>query len=286
MVLAFSLASVEAGLRAARPLLLPPLPVIPTDSARSVLCIGDSVTQGIGTDESRDPWPLQLRDRLKAAHVPSTSVVPLGRAGAGAGADYVRDVVYPVLDALPSASRPIAVVMLGHNDFLVWEDYAEQLADRPDLVDRPRGSGSPLAIVRLFRWATSGDQRPQFAIEGFRLATFRSVLGTLRDRVRQRGGEMWLSTYLIPGAPTPGMEPRLAEVVGYARSGEALINDEIRRTAALLSVPLIDLEEIIPVAADFDPAVFTDQIHLTPAGLALVAEAVGDRLTEDGALAE
>ncbi|MSP55477.1 MAG: SGNH/GDSL hydrolase family protein [Myxococcales bacterium] len=286
IVLALLVSTAEGGLRAAKPLLLPRLPPFPPDSARSVLCVGDSVTQGIGTDESRDPWPMQLRDRLKAAHVQSTTVVPLGRAGAGAGADYVRDVVYPVVASLPSSSRPLAVVMLGHNDFLVWDDYADQLKERPDLVGRPRGAGSPLAIVRVFRWVMSGDQRPHVEIDSFRLANYHRVLGDLRDRVRERGGEMWLSTYLIPGAPTAGMEPTLAEVVGYARSGETLINDEIRGTAALLGLPLIDLETIIPVAADFDPAVFTDQIHLTPAGLGLVAEAIGDRLIADGVLAD
>lgn len=236
----FVLGFAEIGLRIAKPLLLPPLPPIPQDALRAILCIGDSVTQGVGTDEGRDPWPVQLKSGIAAEHRPDVRVLPLGRAGAGVR--YLPEVVYPVMEALPSTTRPLALVMLGHNDFLRWEDYERQLAQHPAEVDRPHGAGSPLVVMRLLEWATSGTQRQHYDPSPELLGWFHRGLGILRDRVRARGGEMWLMTYLVPGAPTPGMNPKLVDVLRYARPGEAVINEEIRRTALLLDVPLIDVE--------------------------------------------
>ena len=41
-----------------------------------------------------------------------------------------------------------------------------------------------------------------------------------------------------------------------------------------------------PHGPGFDPGLFQDQIHLTPAGLELVAGVIHDRLKEDGAVAD
>lgn len=284
VVLVVVLGAAELGLRLyTRSLEPPPLP--PMQGELALLCFGDSVTEGFGMERKElAAWPVQLHDQLLAEGVGTVEVYNLARSGAG-----TRQMVE---DMLPRAARsvgsvrPVGVLMSGHNEFIEWRTYERGLDDGSVTVTEPMRPKPRLALLRVAEWAlgaVEGDA-PTVVLDPRLREVYRQRLATLRDWHLEHGGRFWLATYAIPGEPTPDLSEKEAYVLRRTRSGQALINQEIRAAAEALDVPLVDVETELGSPAVYDHAWFIDNIHLTREGLGRLATLVRTRLQDAGDL--
>ena len=122
-----------------------------------VICVGDSVTSGQGLDASLS-YPRQLSTRVagRAGKIPVTQ---MARPGADSGA--LKQDVAPNLMRVADGARPVAVVMLGHNDFLDWSGGSARRAFVGSAAGSsasehgdPRDAHRP-RLLRLWRWFTT-----------------------------------------------------------------------------------------------------------------------------------
>lgn len=103
-------------------------------------------------------------------------------------------------------------------------------------------------------------------------------LSPLRDAVKEKGGQLVLLTYLVPGEPPAGLDPDLADVIRASRQAQAAVNQAIRQAAMELDVAIIDLEAIVDVPMIWNLDVFVDHIHLSPRSASRIAAAIDRQL--------
>ena len=252
-----------------------------------VVCVGDSVTAGVGIAPGQS-WPDHLSLQLLRRGTPL-----LREATPGAGVVEATQRARALLAELPPTSRPIVLVMIGHNDALRWEPGARQgfeayrrTAGEGAAVQRRQPWRGP-RLLRILRWGLGAAraQGPQVAVEGL-LARMAQELSGLSDDVIAHQGRLFLLTYLVPGPPPAGLDPALAGVVQASRLAQAEVNASLRHAAAVLPSGLIDLERTVPVGAQWDVQEFVDHIHLSATTSARAAAAVLAALEESGAIAE
>ena len=250
--------------------------------SRILLCIGDSVTSGQGLDADAS-YPRQLAARL-SARGQDLAVRTLARPGADSGA-LPRDVT-PNLIRLSDGARPIALVMLGHNDFLDWSGTGARAGFSSGSVE---GHGDPREasgwrLVRLLRWFTTAwmEEVPAFKVDASRVSALQERFRRLQRAVLDQRGVLIVLTYAVPGTPPEGMSAQAAAVLRQTIDGQRAVNRVLRSVATGLGAPIIDAEDLIPDAATWDARYFQDNIHLTAEGYALLAERVDRSLGLEG----
>jgi len=251
-------------------------------AAGTVVCVGDSVTAGVGIPQGQ-AWPDHL-SLLLARH--DIALLRAATPGAQIGSGLADATA--LVSALPEDTRPIVLVMLGHNDALRWDPGARRGFERHRRAAEA-GEGGPESawqprLVRIVRWGWGALQQQGPAVRDGALTTLSAHLDPLRDAAEARGGQVVLLTYLVPGQPSAELDADLAEVISAARLAQAGVNAAIRRTAADEGLALIDIESAVAVGAVWDLADFVDHIHLSPQSSARVADVVHRRLKRAGAL--
>lgn len=250
----------------------------PTAGTRLVMCVGDSVTQGIGPNVTS--WPAQLGSR-------GVTVRNLGSAGSTS--DYIARNVFPALSALPKGTGVDALVMIGHNEFIDWPWEVGVFHSKGDggvATAEPTSKG--LLLLRVVRWGWSSVSHPMptTAIDPQRRARYRQNIQALASIVHGRGGEVWMLTYVVPGAPPATVSEGDARVLRFTRSVQLGINTEIRSTASTLGLPLIDVASLAGNPEEWDHTWFIDSIHLTTGGYGQVAAVVHTALARAGRIPE
>jgi lysophospholipase L1-like esterase len=252
-------------------------------AAGTVVCVGDSVTAGVGVPAGQ-AWPDHLSLNL-ARH--GVSVLRAATPGA-----QVRDGVAQatqLVAALPEDARPVVLVMLGHNDALRWDPGARRGFERHRREAEPGDSSIEASwqprIVRVARWVWTALADTGPSVRDDALAALSASLEPLQAAAADRGGQVVLMTYLVPGQPPDGLDPALSEVITAARRAQAGVNAAIRRTAADNGLALIDLEDAVAVGTVWDVADFVDHIHLSSDSSVRVADVVYRRLRDSGTLA-
>ena len=290
LTLAFFLACTELALTALPPLLRPqrgPGLDDVTGSDTVIYVIGDSVAFGTGVS-AEGSWPAQLYTQLVGLGAQDIRVINDSREGAGVGklteaADAIAQ--------LGPVNHLLVVVMVGHNSFIHWRGLHtthEQLtrssapgdSSADDLAQRIR-------LLRILRWVETAvrQEPPEIdTLDTHEIGGFHNVGGTFARFVADRGGSLYLATYVVPGAPGPDMPEDEAAVIAATRSGQIAINQIIRDVAASSGAGLLDLEAVPLFAPIWDERDFTDHIHLTVAGNAAVAGAVRTMLVQEGEL--
>lgn len=242
-----------------------------------VYAVGDSVTYGLGL-ELRHSYPWQLADGLVAAGRQDVSVMMVARPGA-IGRRMDQELL-PELESLAPGRRPLVYVMLGHNDFFSWDPDATLGAfDGIDAPEDPR-TGGRLRLLRLFDWFHGAVEAatPNLRMGDVSIGAFQTALAQSTQAVRARGGALVLMTYVVPPPPPQGLPPSTAEVLTQTHAGQLKINAVIRDLAAREGVGLLDLEARIDTGAEWNTTWWLDNIHLSRAGLARVAEEVQGHL--------
>lgn len=253
------------------------------ETASTVVCVGDSVTAGVGIAQGQ-AWPDHL-SLLLARH----DITLLRAATPGAQISSGLADALALVSALPEDTRPIVLVMLGHNDALRWDPGARRGFERHRRTAEGGGGGDAASwqprLVRIMRWSWGALREQGPEVRDDALATLPARLAPLKAAVEGRGGQVVLLTYLVPGQPPDGLDSELASVISAARLAQAGVNAAIRRTAADEGVVLIDLESAVSVGARWDLTDFVDHIHLSPQSSARVADVVHRRLKRAGVLA-
>jgi lysophospholipase L1-like esterase len=236
-------------------------------SEGSVLCLGDSVTAGVGLGKGQS-WPERLGRSLRRQRVEVAR-----HAAPGARIAWAAEEGVPLVQQLPPGS--IVLVMLGHNDQVRFEPGAGQRLRRhqfEDLGQSTSGWRGP-RIWRLLRWA-SHDERPAMAGIQHLRAAFEQALDPLVEATEARDAQLWLMTYLIPGAPPESLPRDEASILEDVQAGQATVNALIRAEAGRRGLGLIDLEAIVPVGAEWNTEQWLDHIHPSATLTVEIAEAV------------
>ena len=253
-----------------------------TGSAGAVVCVGDSVTAGVGIPQGQ-AWPDHLELLLARHDIALLRAATPGAQIGGGLADATA-----LIAALPEETRPIVLVMLGHNDALRWDPGARRGFERHrrEAVARDASASDPWQprLVRIVRWGWGALREQGPEVRDDALSTLPARLAPLRAATEARGGQVVLLTYLVPGQPPPDLDADLAGVISAARLAQAGVNAAIRHAAAEEDLALIDLESALPVGAVWDLTDFVDHIHLSPQSSARVADVVHRRLRRAGAL--
>lgn len=220
-----------------------------------VLCIGDSVTAGVGLGAGQS-WPERLEERLSARGVPV-----LRRAVPGARIPFLSNEALESLEELPSDATPVVLVLLGHNDEVRIEPGAGTLLRKNRFEQRGESTSGWKGprILRLVRWAGSDGSIERAGADWLREA-WALHLPPLVEAVEARGGEVLLLSYLVPGTPTVLSEDEAA-VVDEVRSAQAVVNASIRHAARGQGLGLIDLEALIEVGDEWNSDQWIDHIH-------------------------
>ena len=242
---------------------------------RAVLCLGDSVTAGQDFLTS-EAWPAQLERMLRTSGikvinyaVPSASSIDL-----------------PKKIKLMEASgfkRPLVITMIGHNDFFDLLRFNEDNNIPVGLqrFRRPMASSEPKwvfrsRLLRFIKFSLSGlhSEVPRLYISEARRARYFGHIASLNAWVRSIGGELVLSTYLVPGPPWKELRPDHAKLLNVTRHAQMKINELIRNVAQENGLTLIDLEKLISVPQSGGQALFIDNIHLSLYGHEVVARTI------------
>lgn len=254
---------------------------------RVIACLGDSVTMGYGLPRDQS-WPAALQRWMEARSLDGTVV---NRAAGGSKIGHVvsRDATW--LTKLPAKSRPLTLLMVGHNDLLSWGGMGGGMGGGVGGNQRgmPPPPGAPTwepRIFRLFQWmrGVATEELPRDRISDEDVALFADQVRVLAKATRGRGGQLVLLTYVVPGQAPSGAEAQWSAVLEAKREHQLAINDLLRKVADAEQLPLLDLARGVPVSGTWDPAIFLDDIHLSPEGGRRVAEAVGGWLLVEGLL--
>lgn len=133
------------------------------DSAgRSIICFGDSLTEGVGAPAAED-YPAQLSRKL------NLSVINAGRRG-DTTADALERLPRDVLGKDPR----LVIVLLGGNDFLRRVPLAETRRNLFAIVDRIQKSGAMVALA------------------GMKLGLFTDDYGSLTEETARQLGALYL----------------------------------------------------------------------------------------------
>ena len=234
-----------------------------------VLCLGDSVTAGVGLGIGQS-WPERLEDALD---------VPVARhAIPGARIAFAAEEGAAWLDEVPAGSRPTVLVMLGHNDEVRFEPGSGDRLRKhrfEELGTTTSGWRGP-RLFRLLRWATTDGSVDRAGADWLREA-WATHLPVLVDAVEALGGEVVLMTYLVPGTPEV-LEADAAALVDEVRLGQAVVNASIRHAARDQGLGLIDLEAGVPVGEAWNTEEWLDHIHPSAALTRRMADEVVDHL--------
>ncbi len=238
-----------------------------TEARGSVLCLGDSVTAGVGLGKGQS-WPERLGRSLRKRRIEVAR-----HAAPGARVAWAEEEGVPRVQQLPEGS--IVLVMLGHNDQVQFEPGAGQRLRRRQFEDLGRSTSGWRGprLLRLLRWATR-DERPALAGIEHLQAAFDRALDPLVEVTQARETQLWLLTYLIPGAAPSSLPSEEAAVIEDVRAGQAVVNAVIRAQAARRGLGLIDLEAEVPVGAEWNTEQWLDHIHPSATLTVEMAEAI------------
>lgn len=252
------------------------------DDAVVVMCAGDSVTYGLNLDIQRS-YPWQLADDLAARGYGGTSVMMAARPGAKSTQLNIE--VRPWLLGLPANQRPVVYVMLGHNDFFMWDPDLNRGAF--DGIQAPADPSDGLRISRVLVWLRrNAEGTPtRLFMEPDHIQQLVANMQAARDLVREHDGQMFVLTYVVPGAPPPGLSTLSAQLIRESHLGQPVINALLREVAQDLDLEVLDLERLIDTGETWNTTWWLDNIHLTAHGLDAVAAQVETHLTSRGLVA-
>lgn len=261
---------------------------LPVSASGVVLCVGDSVTAGVGVPPGQ-AWPDHLRLSLTR-----DGVVLQREALPGAGLEFAKGAPLEALEALPKDATPTVLVMLGHNDLVRWapgvRSHFYQLRNSESAQRNLSAGGEAarwegLRLLRAVRWGwlvLSGDA-PRLEPTDVAALAERMVAAYqgLQHAALVRGGRLVLLTYLVPGHPPLGMDAKPAAVVAASREAQLQVNASIRAAGQRLGVEVIDLAAAIEVGETWSIDHFVDHIHPTPRSSAQVGAVVYSRIRPD-----
>ena len=256
-----------------------------TQAPKRVLILGPSSTFGWGTPEEQT-YARRL-ERLLASGPSSARVLNAGEIGYS---------TWQGLRLYCQRLRPlhpdIIVAAYGANDVDRWRFFFAEGGTDTEVLSRKRSAGRiafhnalrRLACLRLASRAVLGIahhlRSPATRTQGLRVPAdeFRANLLELARLAREDGGRMILMTtahrFIAPdgGAARQSLaEARRAEAVRVPRD-LSLFNRIVREIAVKERVPLVDAEVLL--GGKDAAGLFLDPIHPSPAGHAVIAEAL------------
>jgi len=242
-----------------------PVPDLPVTDGSVILCVGDSVTAGVGVPVGQS-WSEHLGLSMRRHQVPV-----LREAVPGAGVDFAAGAPLDALAGLGDGVAPTVLVMLGHNDMVRWAPGARSQFNR--LRNQGGALGGEAArwqgprLLRAARWVWLAASRSAPAVaqveEGALAGRMVATYAPLRDAAAARGGRLVLLTYLVPGAPPEGLDPSVAEIVSASRGAQRSVNRAIRTAGGELGVDVFDLERSVDTGEVWSLSAFVDHIHPT-----------------------
>lgn len=240
--------------------------------ALQVVTLGDSVTAGYGV-QPEDAWP----GRLAGQDITVTNRARMGQE--------LRALAIRQRARVPDPAKPtVFLVMIGANDFLKWPagtfNPFFDSAENP-LLDAPAASWQP-RLLRAARWGryAVAPEPPAVAASDKQIALYTQRLALLDQIVSEQGAALMLMTYIVPGEPGADLSPAQAASVATTREALLLTNSIIRDVAEQQGVAVLDAARLLPAPATWSRAWFVDNIHLTEAAHARLADAVARELHE------
>lgn len=131
-------------------------------AGRTIVCFGDSLTEGVGAGEGED-YPSALSRQL------ALPVVNAGRRG-----DTTADALERLSDAVLSKNPRLVILLLGGNDFLRQRPRQETRTNLAEIVQRVQAQG---AIV---------------AIAGIQLGLFTDEYGEIFEQTAEKFGALYI----------------------------------------------------------------------------------------------
>jgi lysophospholipase L1-like esterase len=243
-------------------------------------CLGDSVTFGSGV-EKHESWPAQLGQQL-AERGARIQVVNQGVSGMDTKVILQRE-RHNVEEAAAKGTRPVALMMAGHNDLigLGWREWKA-----PDGEYAPPTTVQPPRLVRVLRWMAMLLRRQDKTVEidEKALRSLRRNVKGIRDMLDAAGGRLYLLTYLLPGDPEGILRGNDAAAVKQGRLYQGRANEALRRISGDLEIRLIDIERQTEAPDQWDGAWFMDHIHPRSIGHSRIADTVRRHLSVYGEL--
>jgi lysophospholipase L1-like esterase len=227
----------------------------PAPGVRRVVCLGDSVTYGYELAREH-AWPQQLEALIDARG----GRVEVFNVAAPGWTTRQQRIAYRELARKYRAGRVLVGVCLNdvpelHNNLARPPAWLARLHRESALVRRVVGAqGREIdSVLDLFHRPDARAVRAGFE-------RFFAELRGLRDEVRADGARLGLLVFpfrfqVEPGAPPPDVQ---------------------RRLEAFAAAEGLDFVDLLPALQALGPAGFLDYCHLSPAGGAAVARALGD----------
>lgn len=251
-----------------------------------IVALGDSCTFGDGND--RGTYPAMLGERLGERPVADLryEVVNAGISGLNSGLALRR-----LRSAVVPLEPDVVTVYVGWNDLMKFDPLsqgpgalASSIARFADHLYLVRGMRKLIFFhlrPRLWPPATGPESRTgRFA--KFRPAYFEDNLREILETVEDLGARSLVAT--LPTVVRPGMTrddlsrsgvifPYFPSAYGVGDLAELIeaYNRSIRRVGSELHVPVVDLADRFAKLPDPTPY-FTDTMHTTNRGMALIAE--------------
>ena len=251
-----------------------------TSGGSALVALGDSVTFGYGV-EAGESWPEQLYQQLGQR---GTDISVYNRAVSGMDSNEMLQRERHTLNKISSeGKRPIALVMIGHND-LVSVGYRNWSV--PESTDTAQPLIQPPRLVRVFRWMLKHfeptlktgevNQQAQMLLE--------KNLTSLNSLMQKLNGGMYILTYLIPGEANEDMAPEQKRLLEQGRLYQKQTNTVLRSISSKEGIPLIDLEFQVDVPPNWDASWFMDHVHPYSKGHTQIAQSVRKHLCSYGEL--
>lgn len=138
-------------------------------AGRTIVCFGDSLTEGVGAGEGED-YPSALSRQL------ALPVVNAGQRG-----DTTADALERLSDAVLSKNPRLVILLLGGNDFLRQRPRQETRTNLAEIVQRVQAQG---AIV---------------AIAGIQLGLFTDEYGEIFEQTAEKFGALYIPQVMKGG---------------------------------------------------------------------------------------
>lgn len=221
----------------------------PNDAKPTVFFIGDSCTFGIPVDDD-EAFPARTQERLARKHDIAIRAVNAGVPGYSVFQGRI------LLDQLQE-TPDVVVVTFWPNGRSIWDHLSD--AEHEELLAAERsGEFSRLRFTRLWRRATPGDRQRLNDEE------FAEQLRLIAAWCREKGSVAVFQVWPMQRQTKESIEGDRQEIV--------------RRVGLEERVTVVDL---VPVfRASGDDGLFTDSVHCTRKGYALVAAALTEALAE------